>query len=194
MLDSVLRRANVTRRVAWTVKSLLACGLIALSVLLPQVAHLVAGSAAGIRFLPMYFPVLLGACLLGVRYGAFVGVASPLVSYFLTSAVGNAMPAAARLPFMMAELLAFALVAGAFAGRIETNRYVVFPAVLLAALCGRSVFLLATVLFPWAAPVTAAVAWQQICAGIPGLVLQFLLVPALTILLHWFLHREKEND
>ena len=136
MLDGVLRRANVTRRVVWTVKGLLACGLIALSVLLPQVAHLLAGSAAGIRFLPMYFPVLLGACLLGVRFGAFVGVASPLASYFLTSAVGNAMPAAARLPFMMAELLVFALVAGAFAGKIEANRYVVFPAVLLAALCG----------------------------------------------------------
>lgn len=150
--------------------------------------------AAGIRFLPMYFPVLLGACLLGVRFGAFVGVTSPLVSYFLTSAVGNAMPAAERLPFMMAELLVFALVAGTFAEKIETNRYVVFPAVLLAALCGRSVFLLTTLLFPWAAPVTMAESWQQICAGVPGLVLQFLLVPALTILLYLLLHREKGND
>ena len=118
MLESVLARRGASLKVKITVKSLVALGVVALAVLLPQLVHLAAGASGGVRLLPMYLPVLLGGCLLGTWWGLGVGLASPLASFALTSAFGEAMPAAARLPFMMAELAVFAVVSGLFSEKI----------------------------------------------------------------------------
>ena len=96
MLESVLARRGASLKVKITVKSLVALGVVALAVLLPQLVHLAAGASGGVRLLPMYLPVLLGGCLLGTWWGLGVGLASPLASFALTSAFGEAMPAAAR--------------------------------------------------------------------------------------------------
>ena len=112
MLENVLARRNASLKIRITVKSLVSIGIVALAVLLPQFVHLVLGQAGGMQWLPMYLPVLLGGCLLGTWWGLGVGIASPLVSFAITSAMGNAMPAAARLPFMAAELAVFAAVSG----------------------------------------------------------------------------------
>ena len=65
MLESVLARRGASLKVKITVKSLVALGVVALAVLLPQLVHLAAGASGGVRLLPMYLPVLLGGCLLG---------------------------------------------------------------------------------------------------------------------------------
>ena len=114
MIESILTRKNVGIRGRVTVKAVLSAGIIALAVLLPQLVHMAAGPQGGMQWLPMYLPVLLGGCLLGPIWGLGVGVLAPLASFAVTSAMGNAMPAAARLPFMMAELAVFAAVSGAF--------------------------------------------------------------------------------
>ena len=118
MLESILARKGVSVRTRITVKSLVAVGVVALAVLLPQLVHLAAGASGGVRWLPMYLPVLLGGCLLGTWWGLGVGLVSPLASFAITSAMGSAMPAAARLPFMMAELAVFAAVSGLFSKKI----------------------------------------------------------------------------
>ena len=138
MLENVLARRNASLKIRITVKSLVSVGIVALAVLLPQFVHLVLGQAGGMQWLPMYLPVLLGGCLLGTWWGLGVGIASPLVSFAITSAMGNAMPAAARLPFMAAELAVFAAVSGLFSRKISENGWMAFPAVLLAAVCGRA--------------------------------------------------------
>lgn len=69
----------------------------------------------------------LAGCLLGVRRGLGVGIASPLFSFAVTSLAGNAMPAAARLPFMIAELAMFAVVSGLFSKKIYENGWAGFP-------------------------------------------------------------------
>ena len=194
MLESILARKGVSVRTKITVKSLVAVGVVALAVLLPQLVHLAAGASGGVRWLPMYLPVLLGGCLLGTWWGLGVGLVSPLASFAITSAMGSAMPAAARLPFMMAELAVFAAVSGLFSKKIAENGWMAFPAVLLAAVSGRAFFLLLAVIFQNIAPFTPAMIWSQIQTGLLGLVLQAVLVPFIAMGLRVLINRDKNND
>lgn len=177
MLDAVLTKRNVTSKTKITVKSCVATALLALAVLLPQFVHWAAGAAGGVRWLPMYLPVLIGGCILGWRWGLGVGVLSPVVSFLLTLTGGNPMPASARLPYMIAELAVFAVIAGLFEKKIASNAWMAFPAVLLAAVTGRGVFLLAVALFQSVSPLSVHVVWAQIQDGLSGLVLQAVIVP-----------------
>ncbi len=192
MLEQVMTTRSCSLKVKLTVKGLVSFGLIVLAVLLPQLVHLTLGQAGGVRWLPMYLPVLLAGCLLGVRWGMGVGVLSPVVSFALTSLWGDPMPAAARLPFMMAELCVFAAVSGLFSKQIAKNGWMAFPAVLLGAVAGRAFFLLLAVLFQSVAPFTVRAVLSQIETGLSGLVLQAAAVPLLVMGLRALIQREKE--
>lgn len=181
MIENALRSRQVSFKLGITVKALISAGIVALAVLLPQLAHLALGEQAGMRFLPMYLPVLLGGCLLGWQWGLGIGLLSPLVSYLITSAAGVPMPALARLPFMMAELAVFAVVCGVFSDKIAKNDLMAFPAVLLAQLGGRSVFLLSAAAFSGVSPLNAAMVWSQIQTGFAGLLIQAVLAPVIII-------------
>ena len=177
MIERALRAKNAAAGVRLTVKTLVSAGIVVLAVILPQLVHLAAGAQGGMRWLPMYLPVLLGGCLLGWRWGLGVGILSPLASFCITSLAGNAMPAAARLPYMTAELAVFAAVSGLFSKKISENGWMAFPAVLLAAVSGRALFLLLAAVFQTVSPLSAAAVWSQIQTGLFGLVLQAVLVP-----------------
>ena len=193
MIENILARKGISLKIRLTVKSLVSAGVIILAVMLPQLVHLAAGPSGGMTWLPMYLPVLLGGCLLGTWWGLGVGILSPLVSFAVTSAMGSAMPAAARLPFMTAELAVFAAVSGLFAAKISENGWMAFPAVLLAAVSGRAVFLLLTAIFQSVAPFTVSVVWSQIQSGFIGLILQAVLVPLMVMGIRALMRREK-ND
>ena len=192
MIESVLAKHSAKVSTKITVKSLISVGIVALAVLLPQLVHLVAGASGGVQWLPMYLPVLLGGCLLGWKWGLGVGVLSPLVSFAITSLAGNAMPAAGRLPYLMAELAAFAAVSGLFSKRIAANGWMAFPAVLLAQVSGRAVFLALAAVFQGVSALSAAAVWSQIQAGLLGMVLQAVLVPVIVMGLRALLLRDKE--
>ncbi len=181
MIENALRSRQVSFKLGITVKALISAGIVALAVLLPQLAHLALGEQAGMRFLPMYLPVLLGGCLLGWQWGLGIGLLSPLVSYLITAAAGSPMPALARLPFMMAELAVFAVVCGVFSDKIAKNGLMAFPAVLLAQLGGRSVFLLSAAAFSGVSPLNAVMVWSQIQTGFAGLLIQAVLAPVIII-------------
>ena len=136
MIENVLVRKNVSLKIKITVKSLISVGIVALAVLLPQLVHLIAGQPGGVQWLPMYLPVLIGGCLLGWAWGLGLGIVAPIVSYLITLAFGNPMPALARLPFMVVELAVFAAVSGLFSKKIAKNGWMAFPAVLLAQVAG----------------------------------------------------------
>ena len=193
MIENVLVRKNLSLKVKITIKSLISAGIVALAVILPQLVHLIAGQPGGVQWLPMYLPVLLGGCLLGWAWGLGVGIASPVVSFLVTLAFGNPMPAAARLPFMMAELAVFAAVSGLFSEKIALNGWMAFPAVLLAQVSGRSVFMLLVLIFQSVTPFTPALIWSQIQTGLLGLVLQAVIVPFIVRGLRFLLNRDK-ND
>ena len=190
MLENVLERRNCSVKVKLTVKGLVSLGIVALAVLLPQLLHLALGQAGGVRWLPMYLPVLIGGCVLGWAWGIGVGLASPLVSFLVTLAFGSPMPVAARLPFMMAELAVFAAVSGLFTKKIAQNGWMAFPAVLLAQVAGRAAFMLLVLLFQAVIPFTPALIWSQIQTGLLGLVLQAVLVPFVVMGLRALLQKE----
>lgn len=189
MIENALRSRQVSFKLGITVKALISAGIVALAVLLPQLAHLALGEQAGMRFLPMYLPVLLGGCLLGWQWGLGIGLLSPLVSYLITSAAGAPMPALARIPFMMAELAVFAVICGVFSDKIAKNGLMAFPAVLLAQLGGRSVFLLSAAAFSGVSPLNAAMVWSQIQTGFAGLLIQAVLAPVIIIGLKAFMDK-----
>lgn len=191
MIETVLEKKNVRLGMRITVKAVLSAGLVALAVLLPQLVHLVAGAQGGVQWLPMYLPVLLGGCLLGWRWGLGIGIIAPLMSFAVTSATGNAMPAATRLPYMVAELAVFAAVSGAFSRSIAKNAWMAFPAVLLGQVSGRVFFLLVAAIFEGISPLSAATVWSQIQAGLLGMVVQAVLVPFIVMGIAVLLKREK---
>lgn len=195
MIENALTAKKVSTKTKITVKGLISLLVVALAVVLPQIAHLVAGAQSGIMLLPMYLPVLVGACLLGVKWGVCVGIASPLASYLVTSALSDqAMPALVRLPFMMAELAVFAVVAGLFCNKIAQNAWWTFAAVAVAAVAGRSFFMLSVVVFQNLVPFTPSIVLQQIQTGFVGLAIQIVVVPAIVGGLKMLLDDKDNNN
>ena len=188
----VLRKVSSKAKIAY--HTLVSVGLIALAVALPQIVHLALGQPGGVQWLPMYFPVLIGGCLLGTKWALTVGVLSPLVSFLLTSMLGDPMPAAVRLPFMMAELAVFAVVSGLFSKKIAQNGLWAFVAVILAQLAGRGVFLALVFLFQKFVPFTPEMIWTQIKTGWCGLALQAALVPLVLLALRAILMKDRNHD
>ena len=175
---------------------LVSTGIIALAIGLPQLVHAVAGAQGGAQWLPMYLPVLLGGCLLGWQWGLGIGIVSPLLSFGITSLAGNAMPVAVKLPYMVAELAVFGAVSGVFSKRIAENSWMAFPAVLSAAVGGRTLFMTVAAVFQSVSPLSAAAVWSQIQTGLVGLVLQATLVPIIVMILSFAINKEKRvnND
>lgn len=194
MIENVLTLKNASVKVKVTVKTLVSLGVIALAVILPQIFHLAVGGTSGMTYLPMYLPVLIGGCLLGAWWGLGVGVASPVVSFLITLAFGNPMPALARLPFMAAELAAMAAITGAFSGAIAKNGWMAFPAVLLALVGGRLLFLGSVAVFRTVSALSVAVVWAQIRAGLVGLVLWAVVAPFIVMGLRKLILKDEKND
>ncbi len=193
MVESVLTRKNYSLKIKITVKGLISAGLIALAVALPQLIHAALGQQGGMQLLPMYLPVLIGGCILGTWWGLGIGVLSPVVSFLITLAFGNPMPIAARLPFMAAELAVFAAVSGLFSQKIAANVWTAFPAVLLAQIAGRAVFMLLAVVFQSVTSFTPATVWSQIQTGLVGIVLQAAVVPFIVMGLKLALDSDKRG-
>ena len=192
MFENALTQRQVSYGTKMTYQTLASTGLVALAVILPQLVHLALGAPGGVQWLPMYLPVLIGGCLLGAKWGLAVGVLSPLVSFLITSAMGNPMPMAARLPFMMAELAVFAIVSGLFTNRIARSGLWAFPAVILAQMTGRAAFLGLVALTQSMTDFTVPMIWQQIQTGFVGLLAQALIVPVVIIGLRKLM--VKDND
>ena len=194
MIENVLTLKNASVKVKVTVKTLVSLGVIALAVILPQIFHLAVGGTSGMTYLPMYLPVLIGGCLLGAWWGLGVGVASPVVSFLITLAFGNPMPALVRLPFMAAELAAMAAITGAFSGAIAKNGWMAFPAVLLALVGGRLLFLGLVAVFRTVSALSVAVVWAQIRTGLVGLVLWAVVAPFIVMSLRKLILKDEKND
>ena len=186
MLDVVLKGKPLKIRLS--VKGVLAVLLIVAAVALPQLAHLAGGSSAGAAWLPMYAPVLLAGCMLGLGWGAGVGVISPIVSFGFTSLfLGEAMPAAARLPYMVLELAVFGLVSGMFSRLIQRNALYAFPAVICAQVAGRLCYFVAAIAFGQ----SAGAVWSVIEGGMLGLFVQAAVIPAIVVLVSGAIRHER---
>ena len=189
MLENVLEKRKTSLKTKISVKSAVSAALIVLAVVLPQIAHLAVGASAGMTLLPMYLPVLIGGLLLGIKWGLIVGILSPVASFCITSLARAAMPAASRLPFMMAELAVFAAVSGLFGSKISEKPLLAFVGVILAQVCGRAFFLLCVYAFRELSPLTVAAVLGQIKTGFTGLVIQAVAVPVIAIVISKLLNK-----
>lgn len=148
------------------------------AVAVPQLFHVMGavsglGTALGETFLPMHLPIILVGLLAGPYAGAASGLLGPLASFALTG-----MPGRLMLPFMMIELCVY----GAFAGLLRNVKMPNIAKIFVAQAAGRLIraaAILAAIYVLGNESIKVAVIWKSVVTGIPGLVLQWGLLPLL---------------
>lgn len=148
----------------------------ALCVILPMAFHTVQN--AGTIFLPMHIPVLLCGLICGWPYGLVCGVMGPCLSSLLTS-----MPPAVMLPSMAVECAVYGCVTGLMMRYVRTGKTVpdLYISMVTAMVAGR---VLAGFAKAWIFGMAdAPFAWvtTSLVAGIPGIVIQLVLIPLLVV-------------
>ena len=159
-------------------KMVFTAACVALCVVLPMAFHTVQN--AGQVFLPMHIPVLLCGLICGWPAGLVCGLLGPVLSSLITS-----MPPAPVLPSMTVELAVYGLITGLMMKYVRTGKTTadLYISLGTAMVAGRVVAGLAkSVIF---APGTAPFAWvtTSLVAGIPGIVIQLVLIPLLVLAL-----------
>ena len=163
-------------RLSYVKKIVYSAASIALCVVLPMAFHAVQN--AGSIFLPMHIPVLLCGLMCGWPYGFICGLLGPLISSLTTG-----MPPAAMLPSMMIECAVYGCVSGAMMQLVHTKKPVadLYISMTTAMILGR---VLAGLAKSWIlSPGTAPFAWvtTSLVMGIPGIVIQLVLIPLVVI-------------
>jgi thiamine transporter ThiT len=160
------------------VRKLCVCGIcIALCYVLPVAFH---ATALGSVLSPMHIPVLLCGLICGWPYGGVCGIVGPLLSSLVTG-----MPPAAMLPSMMVECCAYGFVTGMLMRHVHTKHAVadLYISLVSAMVVGRAVagFAKAWIFTPGISPF----AWvtTSLIAGIPGIVIQLILMPMVVLAL-----------
>ncbi len=157
-----MKSVGQTQRLVWTALC------VTLGVLLPFVTGHAFG-LSGTVFLPMHLPVLLCGLLCGAKYGALCGLATPVLSSVLTG-MPTAFP---MLPLLSVQLL----VLGACAGWLYV-RCPLYPSVCLAIALGWLVYGgMFSLLLLGSTRIQAPGLWLALCRGLPGILLQVLVVP-----------------
>jgi len=148
---------------------------IALSVLIPQVFHLLGSAQLGKLLLPMHLPVLLGGFILGPVFGLIVGAAAPLLSTILT-------------PFMVIELAAYGFISGLAYRTLSfrKRKFGVIISLVIAMFLGRVIYALALFIaadFLHMTGIGASAVLESVITGIFGIIIQLLLIPSLIFVL-----------
>ena len=171
-----IKRLSVKQQTIATITAIVA------AVAVPQIFHIIGavsgqGTAVGETFLPMHLPILL--------VGLIAGLLGPLASYTLSG-----MPKAGMLPFMMLELCIY----GLCAGLLKEVKIPTILKVLIAQVSGRVVRAIAILLAVYSfgnEAVSVSVIWNSIVTGIPGLLLQWSLLP---LIIFWLEHRNVSQE
>lgn len=150
---------------------------IALGLTIPMVFHMF--NMAGNIFLPMHIPVLIGAMFLGAEYGLIIGIITPILSSVLT----GMPPTFPMLPIMILELGTYGFVSGLLTQKFKLNIYL---SLVIAMIMGRIsagivVYLLGIFTTFDKNPLIFVKA--SIVVGIPGILIQLILIPAIVKLL-----------
>lgn len=150
-----------------------------LSMALPSLCHQF--GLAGMVFLPIHFSVFIAAIVMGMRGGVVVALISPALSFAV-----SAMPPAASLLPMTLELVIYAIAINIFS---KKYRLPLIAALAIAMLCGRAVSIL-IIPFILQTSTLPQVANNLFIVGIPGVLLQLLLVPPISSKVVKFLNRK----
>lgn len=142
-----------------------------MGIALPRIFHLLAGSSAGATFLPMHICVLISAITFGIVSSSIVAGSSIVFNYLLTG-----MPSLARLPYMLIELIIYAVLLGMFNKKF--NSYISLIATIV---LGRILYsgVLFVAINGLGLPTYGISVIESIKSGIPGIILQLIFVPVI---------------
>lgn len=175
MLDNVLAKRHCSFKVRLTVKSAVTLAAIALAVALPELFHLLGrvtdiGTALGETFLPIHIAVFAVSFIAGPVAGLVTGLAAPAISFALSG-----MPSVVMLPYMIVELAAY----GGVSGLLANVKMPTILKLLIAQVAGRGLRAVAICIgaYAFGSPVNVSVIWTSIVAGLPGLILQWIILP-----------------
>ena len=162
-----------------TKQLVLAALFLALGVTLPQAFHAVPN--AGSVFLPMHIPVLLGGMVLSPLYALAVGILTPILSSLIFH-----MPPVAYLPSMVCELAVYGLTASLIYHHIKTknNLLNIYIGLIGAMLCGRITYgILNALIFRAGAYSLQTWLTAAFVTGLPGIIIQLIVIPILILAL-----------
>jgi hypothetical protein len=141
----------------------------ALGVVLPPIFHVF---GLGSTFLPMFLPVMLGSMLLSWKFALVLAIFAPLTSWLLTGMPPLVPPI---LPLMLAELVLLALICSVL--HVHLQRSVWFT-LLIAIIADRLLlFFMVTFAASWLSLDPAVFSIALVVSGLPGIVLQLLVIP-----------------
>ncbi len=189
MTNMTVARCIEKPRLSLRAQALATLAAIVGAVAVPQLFHVLGaiaglGTGLGEIFLPMHLPIILVGLLAGPYAGLVAGACGPLVSFAL-----SAMPSAVMLPFMMIELACYGLVAGL----LRNTQFPAIGKVLAAQVIGRLVRAVAILLSVYAfgnEAIRVATIWNSIVIGLPGLILQWALLP---LIVFWVESRQSHE-
>jgi len=132
----------------------------------------------GTILLPMHIPILLCGLLCGPKYGAICGLIVPVIS----SALTGMPPAYPMLPIMAVQLFAMGFVSGLLYRKLNINLY---AALIGGMITGQAVYglMFYALLFIGSGELRALSVPAAIMAGLPGLIIQLTLIPAIVYIL-----------
>lgn len=147
--------------------------LIAMGLLLPMAFHSIKN--AGSIFLPMHIPILIGAFLLSPLYATAVGIITPLLSHLFTG-----MP---PFPFVYVMIIELATYGFVISMLYKKQKLSIYPSLLSGMICGRlvnvlGVFLILHMLMGKPFKLTLVLSGLFV-TGLPGIVIQIILIPLL---------------
>lgn len=187
MTNTVIRKTAMPR-LSIKIQTLAAVLAAAAAVALPQLFHLAGaalgvGTAVGETLLPMHLPIILVGLLAGPWAGAVSGLLAPLVSFGLSG-----MPVLAMLPFITIEVCVY----GLSAGLLRNCKLPALGKVLGVQLLGRLVRAAAILpaYYLLGSGVAPAIIWTSVRSGLPGLILQWVLIPVVL----WCVERARNRD
>lgn len=155
-----------SRKAKYIIGTFLLSGI---GVALPRIFHILAGESAGATFLPMHIAVLIAALTFGTISSTIVAGSSVIFSYLLTG-----MPSIARLPYMLIELVIYAVILSLFNKKF--NSYI---SLILTIILGRALYagiLFASVNMLGLSSYGISVI-ESVKMGIPGIIVQLICVP-----------------
>lgn len=153
-----------------TKKLVLGSIFIALGLIIPIIFHQF--NMGGPVFLPMHIPVLFAGLFLGPIYGLIVGVLTPILSSVLT----GMPPLFPMLPIMIFELGIYGLVSGYLSDRFKGTIVPLITSMIVGRIvAGMVVFVLVTLFGAKMDPILFVKG--AIIAGLPGIIIQLILIP-----------------
>lgn len=156
------------RKVKYVIGTTLLSGL---GIALPRIFHMLVGAGAGATFLPMHICVLIAALTFGAISSTIVAGSSVIFSYLLTG-----MPALARLPYMLIELVIYGILLSVFNKKFNSYISLVMTVVLGRILYAGVLFSAVNILGLSSYGISVM---DSVRMGIPGIILQLLFVPVL---------------